>query len=343
MATLTRITTFVASTPILSAEMNAELNQLVNILNGTTSNKNALIKYNDASTPPLQLDQLGAGAIQQWLQTGVVKASIANSGQFVSTVATGTSPLSVASTTVCANLNADQVDGFHSTSFARKDDSNPQVFDGNLVVSANVPEVILIDENNSKHIRFALENTTLFLINETLTQNIWTVNMADNVTTFTTIPVLPASDPTTANHATRKSYVDALVAAKTTAFSTGLFYATIPAATESVESVPRFICPEGTSITITKLKIVRAGGSHTGATVATWTIKRRNAAGVAQADVGTISLNDTNNTVDVLYENNIADVPLTAGDQIYALLTTRTGTPTETLVTVSFIGTQKLT
>lgn len=37
--------------------------------------------------------------------------------QLISTVATGTAPLSVASTTLCPNLNADMIDGLHSSSF----------------------------------------------------------------------------------------------------------------------------------------------------------------------------------------------------------------------------------
>lgn len=40
--------------------------------------------------------------------------------KFTSNIATGTAPLSVSSTTVCANLNADMLDGFHATSFYRK-------------------------------------------------------------------------------------------------------------------------------------------------------------------------------------------------------------------------------
>ena len=39
--------------------------------------------------------------------------------KFTSNIATGTAPLSVSSTTVCANLNADMLDGLHATSFAR--------------------------------------------------------------------------------------------------------------------------------------------------------------------------------------------------------------------------------
>lgn len=39
--------------------------------------------------------------------------------KFTSNIATGTAPLSVSSTTVCANLNADMLDGLHSNNFTR--------------------------------------------------------------------------------------------------------------------------------------------------------------------------------------------------------------------------------
>lgn len=45
-----------------------------------------------------------------------VNGNIKTTGQFISTVATGTAPLSVSSTTVVTNLNADMVDGVHVTS-----------------------------------------------------------------------------------------------------------------------------------------------------------------------------------------------------------------------------------
>ena len=46
-----------------------------------------------------------------------VQGSVTASGQLVSTVATGTAPLSVASTTLVPNLNADTVDGLHASAF----------------------------------------------------------------------------------------------------------------------------------------------------------------------------------------------------------------------------------
>lgn len=48
----------------------------------------------------------------------IVKAAITGT-QLISTIATGTSPLKVTSTTVVTNLNSDMVDGLHETSFFR--------------------------------------------------------------------------------------------------------------------------------------------------------------------------------------------------------------------------------
>jgi hypothetical protein len=45
-------------------------------------------------------------------------AGVWTANRYVSDVATGTSPLTVTSTTVCTNLNADTVDGVHAASFA---------------------------------------------------------------------------------------------------------------------------------------------------------------------------------------------------------------------------------
>ena len=43
------------------------------------------------------------------------------SGQFISDITTGTSPLVVSSTTVVSNLNSDTLDGISSGSFVRSD------------------------------------------------------------------------------------------------------------------------------------------------------------------------------------------------------------------------------
>ena len=44
-------------------------------------------------------------------------SKISTANQLESTIATGTAPLAITSTTVCANLNADMLDGYHASSF----------------------------------------------------------------------------------------------------------------------------------------------------------------------------------------------------------------------------------
>lgn len=129
-----------------------------------------------------------------------------------------------------------------------------------------------------------------------------------------------------------------------TAFSFGWFYSVPPGATEATNpSVHSFIVPAGTSITILDIVVVFTGGSHTSGASLVWTIKRRNSSGTLQTDVGTATLDNTNNTIWIPYSNNVTDVPLSTGDILYPLLTTRSGTVTETLVTVAIRGVQSFT
>lgn len=117
------------------------------------------------------------------------------------------------------------------------------------------------------------------------------------------------------------------------------YYPILPGAVETVESQPRFIVPSIGANKITKIYAVWAAGADSVASNI-FTIKRRNAAGVAQADVGTIDINTP--TQDVVQTNDIVDVPLTAGDQIYPLFTTRTAPASEQGVTISIEITVKL-
>lgn len=109
---------FFAIQPIPSAApLDGELDALVGtagFLKGGTTGIKLLFKTSDASDPPLECDQVGAGPLAEWKQNGTLKASIGNDGQIISAVTTGTSPLSVASTTVVTNLNADKLDGKHA-------------------------------------------------------------------------------------------------------------------------------------------------------------------------------------------------------------------------------------
>lgn len=120
MALIARITDFIPGQPILSGEVDAELNNIDDALRGTATDKNFLFRFSDAGIPVLDLDQLSTGLIQRWKKGGVAVAALDSNGLFQavrlqSTVASGTAPLLISSPTVCANLNADMVDGQHYT------------------------------------------------------------------------------------------------------------------------------------------------------------------------------------------------------------------------------------
>src|SRR5262249_1967554 len=80
MAVLVRLFNFVPNTLIQSGQVNSEFNQLVDILAGNSTTKNALIRFSDAAVAVLAVDQIGAGLIQQWKQNGVEKARVNNDG-----------------------------------------------------------------------------------------------------------------------------------------------------------------------------------------------------------------------------------------------------------------------
>lgn len=100
----------VTSLVLLDNEFDAQSGASGYLKGGTTGVK-FLFKSSDASDPPLEIDQVGAGPLAEWKQNGALKTSIGNNGQIISALATGTKPLDVASTTLCTNLNADLIDG----------------------------------------------------------------------------------------------------------------------------------------------------------------------------------------------------------------------------------------
>lgn len=127
------------------------------------------------------------------------------------------------------------------------------------------------------------------------------------------------------------------------AWATHWFYPVPPAAVESTESTNVFVCPTGTAITVTKLRIIFRGGSHTGGTVLTFSIEKRNSSGGGSLSVGTVTIDNTGPAITVVSTNDVGDVAMSDGDYLNCRLTTRTGSPTETLITVVALGTQRLT
>lgn len=61
MSVLARLYNFVNGTPADADQVDAEFNQILNMLGGTSTTKNASIVYSDGTTAPLVLNQTGAG------------------------------------------------------------------------------------------------------------------------------------------------------------------------------------------------------------------------------------------------------------------------------------------
>lgn len=86
----------------------------------TTATQNT-IQPGNATSPNLTLQMLAgqtAAPLRITSSAGTLLLSSGTNGQLISALTTGTSPLSVASTTVVANLNADLLDGNEATAFA---------------------------------------------------------------------------------------------------------------------------------------------------------------------------------------------------------------------------------
>lgn len=112
-------------------------------LTATTTN-NQVLAYNTATNAPYWAAITGTGSVVLATSPTLVTpalgvatgTSINVTGQLISTQATGTAPLSVASTTVVANLNADLVDGFNTATAATA--NTVAVRDANASLTANV-------------------------------------------------------------------------------------------------------------------------------------------------------------------------------------------------------------
>ena len=71
------------------------------------------------------------------LEAGDANMWLYNTGRYISKVPTGTKPIDVVSTTLCTNLNADLLDGYHVSQLARLTAANASVGAHNLPVYVN--------------------------------------------------------------------------------------------------------------------------------------------------------------------------------------------------------------
>jgi hypothetical protein len=113
---------FTAGAKLFASQLNDELNHILTTFIGTES-RNVKIKYNSGDEPTLELWNSGGNPLEIRVGGGEdLRVHVDNVGTIVSAVATGTAaPITVASTAVCTNLNADTIDGHELAALIQTD------------------------------------------------------------------------------------------------------------------------------------------------------------------------------------------------------------------------------
>ena len=310
MTTLSKLYTWVAFPPNPpAAECMAEFNQILNLVNGGTSNRRGYSVFSDATLPVWRLDQLSAGDIAQFQVNGSSKAYINATGQLVNSLATGTAPFSIASTTKCTNLNADLVDGLNASQLLRSDVVGEDVLGDFQITKASLgtQSLIIAVDNDITTFKRSSDGGTIFTIttmNGSTRVMVWpsTLNTQVNFTPagstdLVTLAQLPATPQAFAPSSTMST------------IGTGYMQAVNDRASA-------WICPASSSYTVVSLKASCITTIGSGTSVVTFYVNN--------ASIGTVSLLST----DSLYQvktNNIADAALSEGDRLECRLTTDSG------------------
>jgi len=237
----------VSSLVLLDDELN-DIKGSNGFLNGGTTGKKLLVKSSDASDPPIDQDQVGAGLLARWKQNGVSKATITNDGSLTANGLTG----------------------------------------------------------------------------------------AAGVYTFGSIPVGPASSPTTANQLARKQYVDD----RLIPFSLNWFVddpSTFPLSTDD-SGLTLFRVPAIVGGFVSKITIIRTSGSHTAGGSVTFQARTFNGSTLGSGVV----FSDTNNLANTTYSEDFTDAAIVEGNYILFHITARSGTVSERRVTVNIEGYRKV-
>jgi len=128
-------------------------------------------------------------------------------------------------------------------------------------------------------------------------------------------------------------------------YSFGIADPSTPATSAVIPGAVAFVCPDGQSVTATKLKVRYDLGSHTTGGSVTFAVELRTASSGwgTNTTIGTVTLDNTNNSLLTVYTNDIADQALAAGDTLICFISARSGTVTERNVSVVVVGKQKFT
>lgn len=297
-----RLSTLTAGQPIYASDINAELDQIINLLSGISTDKRVLIVLSSSTKAPLTVDQTGSGDIFKGQVNNVDVIRVLNNGQIKSTVSTGTAPIVTASTTKCTNLNGDLVGGIEASALVRNETTG-QTLKGNLRIkklSTGTYDLVLeVDDDVVSIYRYNPSNETRDLI--------FTINDLDQSTRVITLPntvrLLLGYEPTEDTDVARK--VDL------TNRSSNLLISNI--FTGTPRGCP-FIAPADCVIT----RISAGYGSGTPTLDCTLTVHKN---GITTGEAVVVS---SAASVDTSYSEAI-NVEVSEGDMIYVHATASTG------------------
>lgn len=165
---LARLYNFSNLTVRESAKMDAELNQIINFLKGSTTADQLYIVFSDPSAPPLTVGQLSNGNVITFQQNTTDKAYIDKDGILTNTLSTGTAPIVVASTTMCPNLNVGYLDGI-STAFFNSNSLLGEYFTGSLQItklSTGTQSVKFVQDADTFSVQRTSDSDNLFSIED---------------------------------------------------------------------------------------------------------------------------------------------------------------------------------
>lgn len=346
MATLARLFDFLPGDTIRSADVDGEFNQLVGLLNGTSTSIQAYLQLQDNALAVVKLNQVTSNAssiIQEWFSAGVQRAKFDGLGRLHSTVVgsktgTGNEPFVVASSKLVTNLNADMVDGLHASDIGSVIGGT---FTSDITISNTNPMLTFEDTTASEaDLEIELDNDgtdqQLVFRRASDDQKIFRINVDQGTAQFHNIVVLrtdaggdvditvPVGGSTPDQHLTPKKYVDALK----TRWGIGAYFNGVVLTTMQAG---QFMCPNSVvEFTFTHIKILFTLGTLTGNTVIE---VRKNGVSIG---TGTVTNVTSPNTV---VSNDIVDGTLVADDRISFHVTSAGGHEN---VTCQLCGTQKV-
>ena len=283
---------------IRDTEWTAEFNQILNLINGGTSNRRGYTLFSDGSLPAWRYNQTGAGPVVEFQVAGTTKVSVNNSGQLVSAVATGTAPITVSSTTVCTNLNADKLDGVEGSGYVLNSSGSQQVKSSfRLAKASSGEDMDFALDANTLTVKRSSDSATLFtmssLSSATRILNFpSTLNVTSDFTPTASTDVIRVAD---ASNYRIKEFADRIA---TPAVSTryGTFIAPAAGTATSLNSA---FYTKGTSITVQVHK--------------------------NEVSQGSIA-NSSSDAVNTTYSSNIADFSFVADDRISFYVSAISGT-----------------